>query len=59
MNYEIRFDITVPENIKKKDLIEWIKFEIEMQASIKYSEGTNGLSGDDLKPKFLIVSELR
>ncbi len=56
MNYEIRFDIAVPEDIKKEELIEWIKFEIEMQASVKYTDETLNLEWDDLKPRFLILS---
>lgn len=55
MNCEVRFDITVPDNFSMEELTEWIKFEIEMQASIKCSEELLGLSWNDLKPKFLIL----
>lgn len=58
MDYEVRFDITVPENIEQEEIMEWIKFELEIQASIKTSKELLGLSWDDLKPRFLIVRKI-
>ncbi len=56
MNYEVRFDITVPEDIKKEEIEDWIKFELEMQARIEYTDANLNLEWDQLKPRCLFLS---
>ncbi len=55
MNYEVQFDITVPKDIKKEEIEDWIKFELEMQAGIKTNKKTFGLSWEDFKSRCLTL----
>lgn len=54
MKIEVRFDITVPDNISMSEIEEWLKYHVQMQDRlVHYGEETKTLDWRDLKPKFL------